>query len=48
MFPRSGHADVGEEQHRHALQMTGVRARPDDTDDQVRSANNQRDTPIVT
>jgi hypothetical protein len=32
----------------HALQMTGVRARPDDTDDQVRSAKNQRDTPIVT
>jgi hypothetical protein len=32
----------------HALQMTGVRARPDDTDEQVRSAKNQRDTPIVT
>jgi hypothetical protein len=27
----------------HALQMTGVRARPDETDDQVRSAKNQRD-----
>ena len=56
--PRSGHADVGEEQHRprhdrpqvrhheggtgHALQMLGVGARPDDTDDQVRGAKNQR------